>query len=146
MSRRKRHETMRALAKAATVVSSPDAYDHVIHELEELGRTVRIMPLKRRRLLQSIHALRALESALKAVLRGNGVHPAHSMGDLLKQLENLPAGNPSRLHSATRLKMHSGLRPYRNKLMHQANFYPAANHELETMLADAETCFSLVVK
>ena len=146
MSRRQRHEMMKALAKGAKAVSSPNDYDHVIQELDELGRTTRIMPLRRRRLLQSIHALRALESAMKTVLRGNGVIPRHSIGDLIRQLENLPPANPSRLQPAIRLRLHAGLRVYRNRLMHQANYYPTANHELESMLGEAETCFSLIVK
>lgn len=146
MSRRQRHETMKALAMGATVISSPDAYDHVVHELDELGRTIRVMPQRRRRLLQSMHALRALESAMKAVLRGNGITPAHSIGDLIKQLGNLDHANPSRLHPAVRNRLHTGLRVYRNRLMHQANYYPAANHELETMLSEVETCFALIVK
>lgn len=146
MSRRQRHETMKALALGATVISSPDAYAQIVAELDELGRTTRIMPMKRRRLLQSMHALRALELAMKAVLRGNGITPAHSMGDLLKQLGNLNSGNPSRLEPGVRIRLHNGLREYRNKLMHQANFYPTASHELEQMLSEAETCFALIVK
>ncbi len=99
---------MKALAKGAKVISSPDAYDHVVDELDELGRTARVMPLRRRRLLQSIHSLRALESAMKAVLRGNNIKPDHSMGDLMKQLGNLPATNPSRLQPAFRLRLQDG--------------------------------------
>lgn len=135
---------MKALAKGAKVISSPDAYDH--DELDGLGRTARVMPLRRRRLLQSIHSLRALESAMKAVLRGNNIKPDHSMGDLMKQLGNLPATNPSRLQPAFRLRLHDGVRVYRNKIMHQANYYPSANHEFEAMLAEVETCFALIVK
>jgi hypothetical protein len=83
---------------------------------------------------------------MKAVLRGNSILPDHSMGDLLKQLGNLPATNPSRLQPAIRTRLHNGLRVFRNKLMHQANYYPAANHEFEAMLAEVETCFTLIVK
>ncbi|MES0032090.1 hypothetical protein [Mesorhizobium sp. M0040] len=115
-------------------------------ELQEMGRIVGLEPRNRRHLLQSVHALRALESAMKVVLAANGLQPAHSIGELLRQLNNLPPNNPSHLSGVERVRFHRGVREYRNKLMHQANYYPAGALQCEAMLSDIETCFSVIVK
>lgn len=75
-----RLQTLRALTAAAQARTGLASFNQVDHELQELARSARVSPERRKHLLQVIHGMRALESALKEVVRSHGSTAGTSLG------------------------------------------------------------------
>ncbi len=71
MSSLRRVNTLRAIAKSARTRIGSNIFNHVDQELQELAAVARINPEKRKNLLQLLHAIRSLETALKEVVRSH---------------------------------------------------------------------------
>ncbi|MET4091699.1 MULTISPECIES: hypothetical protein [Bradyrhizobium] len=69
MSSLRRVNTLRAIAKSARTRIGSNIFNHVDQELQELAAVARINPEKRKNLLQLLHAIRSLETALKEEFR-----------------------------------------------------------------------------
>jgi hypothetical protein len=131
---------LRAVLAAATP-RTPSLHA-VDQELQELGRSSKVLPERRRHLLQVFHSMRALESALKALLRSY----ESSLGRVLYQLRSLPTTHPL-YRDASALNRYLRSLPFqRNRLMHQANAFPRNAKEADEIVGEITTCFSLFLK
>lgn len=142
----KRISTLRALTAGARSRTGAPGFNHVDHELQEVNTCQRVSPEKRRNLLQVFHGLRALESALKEVVASHGQAPGRSLGEVLRQLNGLPVGHPSHLHSSGLGRYMGPLRAERNRIMHTANAFPRTARDADTLLGEIAACFALLVR
>lgn len=144
--RRNRLDALRAIVAGARSRTSSRAFDHVDHELQEVGLAGRVSPERRRNLLQVFHGMRALDSALKEVLRSHGLTPKHSIGQLLHQMAALPPGHPCHLNAANLGRFLNSTGKDRNRIMHEANAFPRTNQEADRILGELAACFVLLVR
>lgn len=144
--RRSRIDALRAIVAGARSRSNFNSFDDVDQELQEIGHSVRITLERRRNLLQVFHGMRALDSALKEVLRSHGVVPKHSIGKLLHQMASLPANHPCHLDSANLGRFLNSTGKDRNRIMHEANAFPRTNREADQMMGELAACFALLVR
>jgi hypothetical protein len=146
MTTPRRVATLRAIAYGARVRTGSFVFNHIDHELQELGGVNHIHPEKRRHLLQVLHACRALETALKEIVQSHGITPQHSLGPVLKQLTQIPHGSPGYLTIGNARRFGQTVRLARNRFAHQANAFPRSARETESILSEIEACFVLVVR
>jgi hypothetical protein len=87
---RRRFDVLRVVAAGALARTSLQGFADVDQELQELASVRRVTPEKRRHFLEVVHGMRALDTALKEVVRSYGFRPEHSIGPLLYQLSQFP--------------------------------------------------------
>lgn len=144
-ARRSRHQLMQALVKGAPLYGVDPLMQAVNRELEELGRCTRLSPLTRQRLLQVIHASRALDTCLSAVLRAKGVAPNHGIGKMLHQLRTLPPATRGYLdHAAASAFVSSNANP-RNRYAHRAASFPTSTQEVDRLVAEVHACMCIIL-
>jgi hypothetical protein len=146
MSNSRRVLTLRAISQSARARTNSHVFNSIDRELQELAAVARVLPEKRKNLLQLLHAIRALETALKEVIRSYGVQPAFSLGPVFKQLTQIPYGHPGYLSIANARRFHQTVRIARNRFAHEADAFPRSAREAESVLSEIEACFLLVVK
>lgn len=142
----RRVQTLRAISQGARARTGSNVFVHIDHELAELASVAHVSPEKRRNLLQLLHAVRALETAIKEIIRSYGIQPAYSLGPVFKQLTQIPYGTPGYLSSASARRFNQTVRTARNRFAHEANAFPRSARETESILSEIEACFVLVVK
>jgi len=142
----RRIETLRALAKGAHTRIGSAVFVHVDHELQEISAVARVTPERRKHLLQVLHAARALETALKEIIRGHGVSPRPTLGGVLHQLASIPRGQPGYLAGNHVGRFGATVRDVRNRFAHSANAFPRSFRETEQFLDEIERCFALAVR
>jgi len=71
-ARKSRHLLMQALVRSSALYGAHPQLADIDAELEELGRCSRLQPVRRQRLLQVIHASRAIDTCLSTILVANG--------------------------------------------------------------------------
>jgi hypothetical protein len=146
MSSQRRVLTLRAIAQSAGTRTGSNAFNQIDQELQELGAVNRVSPERRKNLLQLLHAIRALETALKEVVRSYGIQPAYSLKPVFRQLEQIAPGQPGYLNSANARRFNQTIRIARNRFAHEANAFPRTAREAESLLSEIEACFSLAVR
>jgi hypothetical protein len=142
----KRLQTLRVLTATAQSRSGLTSFKHVDHELQEIGRSGKVSPERRRNLLQVFHGMRALETAMKEVVRSHGLDPSISLGGVLHQLNGFPVNHPAHLSMKELNRFLNNVKDARNKLMHQANTFPNSAKETDRTLGEISACFSLLVR
>lgn len=138
----KRHETLRAIVRGSSQYLLAPEFERVDAELLELTRCARIQPERRKRLLQAIHATRALDTSLGVLLNLHGVAPEQSLGPRMTQMANLPANLRGHLPQSVVLSFRASICNKRNKCVHNADHYPTSAHEVDALVSDIETCLS----
>jgi hypothetical protein len=146
MSTQRRVLTLRAIAQSARARTGSSVFNQIDRELLELAAVVRVSPEKRKNLLQLLHAVRALETALKEIVRIHRIQPAHSLGRIFRQLEQIPRGQPGYLSVANARRFNQTIRVARNRFAHEADAFPRSAREAESLLSEIEACFSLAVR
>jgi hypothetical protein len=146
MSVPRRVATLRAIAQAARARTASQVFVHIDQELQEFGEVNRVSPERRRHLLQLLHANRALETALKEIIRSYGTKPKDSLGSVLTQLTLIPFGKPGFLTATNAGRFKQTVRVARNRFAHEANAFPRSARETENILGEIEACFVLAVK
>jgi hypothetical protein len=111
----------------------------VVIELDELYDARLVRKRQRRRLLQVIHASRAVDTALATILVADGVSPApRSIGESLNKLRS--RGVHGGKLTATDVTTYSArFRVVRNRYAHDAGAFPSET-EAAIHIADMETC------
>ncbi|MBF0335773.1 MAG: hypothetical protein HQL40_19385 [Alphaproteobacteria bacterium] len=137
---------LRALTAGAKSRSGLSSFNHVDHELQELGRSIKVSPERRKHLLQVFHGVRALETALKEVVRSHGFLPKNTLGGVLHQLSQFNVGHPAHLDRKELIRFSKNVKDARNKLMHQANVFPNSAKEADSTLGEIAACFALLVR
>jgi hypothetical protein len=136
---------MQALVRGSTNYGSDPSLNSVDSELDELGRCGRIKPVKRQRLLQVIHASRALDTCLSAVLRGNGVQPNHGIGKMLDQLKALPPRAKGYMDHPAVTNFKSAIAYKRNRYAHAAGTFPTSTKEVDDIVSEIHSCLSVII-
>lgn len=144
-SRKSRHSLMQAIVRGSLSYGSIPEYNHIDAELEELGRCSRVAPVGRQRLLQVLHATRALDTCLSAILRANNVTPKPGIGGRLHQLKNLPKGVRGYLDHSAASGFTSSIAHKRNRYAHTAAAFPSSTHEVDSIVAEVHSCLSKIL-
>jgi hypothetical protein len=142
----RRFEVLRVIAAGALARTSLQGFADVDQELQELAGVRRVTPERRRHLLEVVHGMRALETALKEVVRSHGFRPESSIGRLLYQLSRFPISNPSHLNQRSFSRFMNTVRTDRNRFMHDANAFPRTAREADRILGEVAACFVMIVK
>ncbi len=143
-----RVRTMQALVASLGVLASGQSVGTVQTELGEISRTRRVRAGARRRLLQVIHASRALDTLLKEFVRYHGCNPRkgtpNSLGSYLVALEEHSVTGLGNLHRNQRKRFQRVIVDPRNKYTHEAGATPATDAELAMFLSEIDACLAAV--
>ena len=119
----------------------------VTAEFAQASRVRRMLPEERRRLLQVLHATRALDTTLSEVVRVRAnpvVHQPHSLGQYLDVLAG-PGTRSGTLPHQDRVLYKRTIADVRNRFMHEADSYPES-HELAALLGQMTACLAKVLR
>jgi len=144
-ARKARYQLMQALVRGSASFGVDPDLGQVDFELAELGKCVRLQPLNRQRLLQVIHASRALDTCLGSILRGSGIVPKHGIGKMLRQLMTLSPSVRGHLGNANVAAFISTIANKRNRYMHRAGSFPSSTQEVDKLVAEIHSCMSMVL-
>jgi len=144
-ARKSRHLLMQALVRGSSMYAAGPDLRQVDVELSELGRCVRLQPLNRQRLLQVIHATRALDTCLASILRSNGITPEHGIGKMLRQLRTLHPTVRGHLDHTTATAFNYSIAYKRNRYAHRAGSFPASTQEVDQLVAEVHACMALIL-
>lgn len=140
MSTKKRVDTMRILVSShASLHHSPKLSD-IVGELNRVESVAKV-PKHNGWLLSILHTTRALDTALREVLKHKSWLPAkeHSLGGYLKALETHNIVTPSERSNWTRLIVNR-----RNRYMHSAGAMPN-QFETDIVLSEMQACLTVVL-
>jgi hypothetical protein len=143
---RQRSQALRAIVAGAKHRTGGHGFVDVDQELQELAGVRNVRPEKRRHLLEVLHGMRSLETALKEVVTSHGLTPQRSIGSILHQLAQLPPAHVSHLDNRSFSRFMNTVRVDRNRFMHQANVFPRTAREVNRILGEIAACFSLLVR
>lgn len=144
-SRKARHLAMQAILRGSAVFGLSPDFAHVDRELAELGSCNRLQPLNRQRLLQVIHASRALDTCLRSLLLLNGKKPDHGIGKMLHQLKLLPPQSRAYLDHSTATAFVSSIAHTRNRYAHRAASFPTSTQEVDKLVAEVQACLASIL-
>jgi hypothetical protein len=118
----------------------------VDQELQELSSVFKVTPEQRRHMLEVFHGMRALETALKEMVRSYGFSAKDSIGGVLHQLAKLPSNHSGHLDQKSLNRFTNTVRKERNRFMHNANEFPRSARETNLILGEVAACLTMVVK
>lgn len=144
-ARRSRHLLMQALVRSSPLFGVRPDLGLVDTELAELGRCTKLQPLYRQRLLQVIHASRAIDTYLSAILTANGQSPKSGIGGKLHQLKGLPPTVRGHLNHATASAFETAIAHKRNRYAHLAGSFPNSQQEADRFVAEVHACLAMIV-
>lgn len=123
----------------------------VVHaEFEAVHQAGRIRNPNRRRILEVLHSVRALDSSLKAFIQHHGCQepgkqPPYAMGSYLHALQKHTVAGLGKITATQRTQFHGAIVSKRNTYLHEAGTFPNNNVEVDTLLSDMHVCLSTVV-
>jgi hypothetical protein len=144
-SRKSRHQLMQALLKGAPSYGTDPLLQAVDNELQELGRCVRLQPLTRQRLLQVLHASRAIDTCLRSILVAYGISPAFGIGKMLHQLRSLPPATRGYLSHAAAAAFVASIANPRNRYAHVAGSFPSSTREVDRIVSEVHACMAMIL-
>lgn len=141
---KKRIETLKLLISKSRLVGQPETPD-ILREFDDVLAVNRMMPLRRRCLIQVLHSTRGLDSSLAAFLRARGVvllASERSLGAYLKRLCNPGVPGMGSIKPSERANWQRRIVDLRNRYMHQAGASPAGINEIERLLSEMQSCLT----
>jgi len=144
-SRKSRHQLMQALLRSSPLYSMDPELARIELELTELGRCTRLQPVSRQRLLQIIHAGRAIDTYLSRLLIANGINPATGIGGKLHQLKSLPATRRGYLSHSAASAFEISIARKRNRYAHLAGAFPNSTQEVDQFVGEVHSCLCRIV-
>jgi hypothetical protein len=135
---------MQALVRSSPLFGVLPDLNWVDAELAELGRC-KLQPLYRQRLLQVIHASRAIDTFLSAILVKNGQSPKSGIGGKLHQLKTLPPTVRGYLNHAMASAFEIAIAKKRNRYAHTAGSFPTSQHEADQFVSEVHACLTKIV-
>lgn len=143
-ARKSRHLLMQAIIRSSPLYGTEPQLSHVEAELAELGRCARLQPVNRQRLLQVLHASRAIDTCLSTILRANGITPSHGIGGKLRQLKTLPPTTRGYLNHAAAIAFDTAIAYKRNRYAHAAGTFPTSTQEVDTFVSEIHACLTMI--
>lgn len=144
-ARKSRHLLMQALVRSSALYGAHPQPADIDAELEELGRCSRLQPVRRQRLLQVIHASRAIDTCLSTILVANGKTNPTGIGGKLHKLKSLPPTTRGYLNHATASAFEISIARKRNRYAHSAGAFPNSTQEVDSFVAEVHACLAMVV-
>lgn len=142
----KRIDTILLLVRTSTAFSTPDVQSAVVDELQEIARSAKVMPLKRRRLLAVLHLARGLETSLRSVVDSNGIVLTHDKRNMGGYLNALVSNNPPLLNNTIKHTCIRDVTKVRNRIAHSAGGYPKDDQVVDAAAQAAYSCLSMLVR
>jgi hypothetical protein len=143
-ARKSRHLLMQALVRSSPLFGVRSELNHVDAELAELGRCTKLQPLHRQRLLQVIHASRAIDTLLSAILVTYGQSPKTGIGGKLHQLKALPPATRGYINHATASAFDTAIAHKRNRYAHMAGSFPNSQQEADQFVSEVHACLAMI--
>jgi hypothetical protein len=144
-----RVRTLQALIASMPVIAFSTAAPAVHSELGEIVKSRRVRAGNRRRILQVLHATRALDTALKQFVRHHGCtdrlgKAPMSLGGYLSALEQHRVTAIGTLPASQRKHFQRVIADPRNRYMHEAGASPVSDTELAVLLSEIDACLAAV--
>ncbi|HEX8360453.1 MAG TPA: hypothetical protein VF613_10110 [Longimicrobium sp.] len=137
------------LLLTGSVVSRDGRYNQILGEMNEVNRVRGVTPGQRMRLLQVLHATRALDSTLAAFIAQRpvpvGAKVPHSLGQYIHLLENHTDVTIGRLPAGSKGRYQTTIANPRNRFMHEAGAYPAHDRDIRSLLGEMQACITAVL-
>jgi hypothetical protein len=140
--------TLQALVAGAPAVSSAAK---VINELAEVHFVRKVRNDRRRRLLEIVHSVRALDTTLrdfvthhKCIPKGQSQIPK-SLGGYLFALRQHNNSSLGQITEAQRQHFQQSIVSKRNTYMHEAAMFPVNDQVANVLLADMQFCLATVL-
>ena len=144
-----RIRTLQAILAGTCIGVSP-AGAVVNGEFEAVHQAGRIRNPNRRRILEVLHSVRALDSGLKAFVQHHGCQepgkqPPNAMGGYLHALQKHTVAGLGQISWIQRTQFQTAIVSKRNTFLHEAGTFPANDTEVDTLLSDMHACLTTVV-
>lgn len=144
-----RIRTLQALMAGTCIGTSPSGA-LVTGEFAAVHQAGRIRNPNRRRILEVLHSVRALDSALKVFVQHHGCQvpggkAPNAMGPYLHALEKHTVAGLGRISSTQRTQFQTAIVNKRNTFLHEAGTFPANDIEVDGLLSNMHACLATVV-
>lgn len=137
---RTRVQALQALLAGSQLGSHPSC-GTILGEFAEVSRAGRIRRQGRRQLLQVLHSTRALDTSLHELIAHHNLpRSGNSLGGYLVALCRHNVAGVGRLPDTNRRHYQARIVGPRNRYMHEAGAFPDNDMEIQTLLAEMQTC------
>jgi hypothetical protein len=142
-----RINTLQALiAGSSSIVGAAS----VIHEFSEVHLVRRVRNDRRRRLLEIVHSVRALDTTLREFVAHHKCMPKsnkipQTLGQYLFALRDHKTPNLQQISEAARQHFQQSIVSARNKYMHEAGVFPSHDQATYILLAEMHACLATVL-
>lgn len=144
-----RIKTLQAILAGTCIGVSPagTVVDAEFHAVHQAGR---IRNPDRRRILEVLHSVRALDSGLKAFVQHHGCQeagkpPPNAMGSYLHALQKHSVAGLGKITGTQRSHFQTAIVSRRNTFLHEAGTFPSNDAEVDTLLSEMHACLTTVV-
>ena len=146
-----RVRTLQALVMGTSCLATHTKLQNIQSEFNEVYAVRKVRRGTRRRILEVLHSTRALDTALGAFVgyygcRVPGCSAPRSLGQYLKALRHHSVAGLRQLTKTDQKRFQSGIVDLRNQYMHEAGAFPAADAEIQVLLAEMHTCLTVVFR
>jgi hypothetical protein len=139
-------KTLQILINGSRKISDPAKKTVILDEFEEISRSSALQPLRRRRLLNALHAARALEGVVLQVIGHHAIIVPANRRSLGGYLHALAYATPPLLPALLRVKCQNEVVKLRNRLAHETGYYPAGEIEVDRALRRVEDCLTTILR
>lgn len=145
-----RIRAIEALVAGRPCIAGSAAYPVITREFREVHAVRKIRKSARRRLLEVFHGARALDTLLSTFVNHYGCQvpgkkPPKAMGPYLYALRDHTVSGLGHLAEGHRSTFQSNVVTKRNHYLHEAGAFPMTDSEVNVLLADMDTCISIVM-
>jgi len=148
-----RIKTLRVLLHGNNVMKDSARISLIIGELECVKAAKKISDEPRGRLLQILHATRALDSSLRSFIEESCAYLTvpiippidYSLGSYLVWFVNHDIPSIPKMQESQRLGFQNRIVKERNRYVHQAGAFPSNDGEVAQLLTEMDTCLSIVL-
>ncbi len=142
---RRRVQALQALI-AGSIINGQPEFLAIQSEFQAVYDRRGVRNLNGRRLLQVLHAFRALDSSLQALLVADGQSRSTSIGGTLNQLTSHGVNRTGlKLTGPLRAQHQKNVADVRNAYLHSAGLFPASGGEVSDILHRLESCLQDVI-
>ena len=131
---------------AGSVVANSQKYPDILFAFDQINRAQKVRRRDCKRLLQVVHANRALDTTLKESNNAYRVTGGFSMSQYLKDLVNHNKSNIRKLPKQLQEHYELSIVRLRNRLMHESGVVPQKDSDMLNLLSEMHSCLQTVVK
>jgi hypothetical protein len=136
---KKRIDLIKTLLAGSNISSMGSRYSDVLSEFNEVHNSSRISNVRKKRLIQILHATRGLDTSLSILVwLYTKKADSNSLGSYLHDLVHL-----RKFNHTTRDHFQRIIVDKRNLFMHKAGAYPISDSEVKVILSEIQQCLSM---